>query len=218
MTLLDPPPLPAGPAEGVARRVVFERVDWPFYQQMLAAVGDGPQRLTYDNGRLEVEVPSKDHERLKSVLRRLIETYAEERAVDLYAVASTTLNREDIDGGLEADEAWYVAGNARRMARDDQDDEDSSPPDLAVEIDLSSPSVRKEPVYRGLGVPELWRWRRDELTCLRLGDNGAYHPAAESMALAGFPFAVAADLLRRSTTALEARLASVLREWCRENP
>ena len=221
MTLVDlPPPAtprtppPAEPAEGVARRVTFERADWAFYQQVLAAAGDGPQRITYDRGRLEVEVPSREHERLKSVIRRLAETYAEERGIDLYAIASTTLGREEIDGGLEADEAYLVGENARRAVEDSDDDFDP-PADLAIEVDLSDPSVRKEPIYRGLGVPELWRWRGGELTCLRLTKGGRYRRVTDSVAMPGFPFALVGDLVRRQATTLEARLAAELRGWCR---
>lgn len=214
MTLAEAP-LPAGPVEGLARRVLFEHADWGFYQQMLRAVGDGPQRITYDRGRLEVEVPSREHERIKSVLRRLVEAYADERDIDLYALASTTLHREDMDGGLEADEAWYVGENARRAVSDAPADSVDPPPDIALEVDLSPPSVKKEPIYEGLGVREVWRWKTGALSCLMLQAGGSYAPVAESTVLSGFPFDLATELTRQCGTQLESKLVAILREWCR---
>ena len=163
MTLAEAKPLPIGPAEGVARRLVFEHVDWLFYEQTLRAIADGPQRVTYDRGRMEVEVPSQEHEQIKGLIRRLVETFADERGIDLLAFASTTWKREDVDGGLEADESWYTGENAQRMEGLQIDLRIHPPPDLVVEVDLSPPSVRKEPIYARLGVAEVWRWREGRL-------------------------------------------------------
>jgi Uma2 family endonuclease len=32
------------------------------------------------------------------------------------------------------------------------------PPDLVIEVDISSPSSRRIDIYRQLGVPEIWRY------------------------------------------------------------
>jgi len=39
--------------------------------------------------------------------------------------------------------------------------ETDPPPDLAIEIDITSTSVNKFGIYLALGVPELWRYGRD---------------------------------------------------------
>jgi hypothetical protein len=36
------------------RRVVLSGISWALYQDMLAEIGDGHTRLTYDQGRLEI--------------------------------------------------------------------------------------------------------------------------------------------------------------------
>ena len=40
------------------------------------------------------------------------------------------------------------------------------PPDLTIEIDISSPSVAKEPFYAALGVREIWRSDGSRIRCL----------------------------------------------------
>ena len=64
------------PPENVAGRVLLRHADWHTYQDLLRANGDGPVRITYDRGRLEIEVPSLEHERLKGFIGQLIEYYA----------------------------------------------------------------------------------------------------------------------------------------------
>lgn len=216
MTVAEAQPLPIGPAEGVARRLVFEHVDWSFYEQTLRAIADGPQRVTYDSGRMEVEVPSQEHEQIKALIRRLVEAFAEERGIDLLAFASTTWKREDVDGGLEADESWYTGESARRMEGQQIDLATHPPPNLAVEVDLSPPSVRKEPIYARLGVAEVWRWRDGQLRCLLRGASGRYEEFSESRAMPGFPFELAGDLVHRHAGRRAGPAVKELRQWCQE--
>lgn len=60
------------------------------------------------------------------------------------------------------------------------------PPDLVVEVNHSHASIRKIPIYAKLAVVEIWRWRYECLTVLRL-ESGEYIEMAQSLALAGFP-------------------------------
>ena len=217
MTLAAPTTPTVPPAEFVAGRVVLDGVDWAFYQQVLDVTRDGTKRVTYHRGRLEIEMPSLRHEQIKALLRRLVETYAEERALPLLECASTTWDRADIDGGLEADESYYTGDRAAELEGQDIDLARDPPPDLAIEIDLSPPHVRKEPLYADLGVAEIWRWRDDELRCLRRGRDGRYERAGSSVAVAGFPLELAADLVRAHAGRISMPAVKAMRDWCRDH-
>ena len=145
-------------------RLTLRGVSWSLYDQLLAVVGDGLPRMTYDRGLLELEMPSKTHETLKWIAGRFIEAYAEESGVDYDAAGSTTWRRAAIQGGLEADESYYIQNYARVRGRE-VDLSVDPPPDLAIEIDLSPPDIEKSSVYARLGVPEIWRWRDGRLVC-----------------------------------------------------
>ena len=47
------------------------------------------------------------------------------------------------------------------------------PPDLAIEIDMTSPSIPRLPIYCALGIPEVWRFDGETMVLLALV-NGKY--------------------------------------------
>jgi Uma2 family endonuclease len=65
-------------------RVVTYGVPWHHYESQLALRGErSAPRMTYLEGALELMKPSKEHERIRSFIGRLIENYALERGIDL---------------------------------------------------------------------------------------------------------------------------------------
>src|SRR5687768_5909046 len=74
------------------QRVVMHGVPWSHYEAQLALRGDvsGP-RMSYLEGDLEIMSPSRDHERIKSYIGRLIEAYALETGLDLSPYGGWTL-------------------------------------------------------------------------------------------------------------------------------
>ncbi|QZZ23579.1 Uma2 family endonuclease [Leptothermofonsia sichuanensis E412] len=54
------------------------------------------------------------------------------------------------------------------------------PPDLVLEVDTTNPSTRKLPIYRELGVPEIWRYTRQGVQIFHL-QAGNYQPCEFTM-------------------------------------
>jgi len=186
---------PAGsPGETVVHRLTLRGVSWSLYDQLLSVVGNGLPRMTYDRGLLEMEMPSKTHETLKWIAGRFVEAYAEESSIDFDAAGSTTWRRATIQGGLEADESYYIQ-NCSRVRGKEIDLAVDPPPDLAIEIDLSPPDIDKASVYARLGVPEIWRWRDGRLIVLERQSHGGYVERQKSLALPDFPLADLAAVL-----------------------
>jgi len=197
------------PKPEAERRVVVDGISWGLYQQMLAEIGDGHTRLTYDQGRLEIMSPGTLHERIKTILGRLVEAYADELDIPLEGFGSTTFDREDLQKGLEPDECYYVA-NAQRMAgREEFDFAVDPPPDLAIEIDISPPQVGRQPIYAALGVAEIWRYDGRRVTPLHRTPSGTYVEAAQSLA---FPHLSMEELNRIVGVGLERGQSEAVRE------
>lgn len=101
--------------------------------------------------------PSRSHERIKSMLGRLVEAWCFERGVAITPYGAWTLESEEAERGAEPDEC-YVLG----------DDPDPERPDLAIEVVWTSGRLDKLEIYGELGVREVWYWRRGKLTLFAL--------------------------------------------------
>jgi Uma2 family endonuclease len=174
------------------QHIVLENATWELYDQLLREIGDRPIRINYDQGRLEMMSPLPEHERPKKLIGRLIEALSYDLGQEVVSLGSTTFRREDKAKGLEPDECYYFANEKRMRARKRLNLKKDPPPELVVEVDITHRSVAREPIYAGLGVPEIWRWDGTRLQCLALV-NGQYRPRERSLV---FPFLAPADLTR----------------------
>lgn len=193
--------------------VVLDHVSWTTFAALAAESRGG--RLTYDRGRLEIVSPSLGHENVKSLVCRFIETFAEERGIDLVAAGSVTLARDDLDRGIEADACYFFGSRMRLRSRDTIDLSVDPPPELAVEVDLSRSSLDKLGIYAAVGVVELWRTDGKTIEILHLGPDG-YHPADQSELLPGFPREAAVRLLANRAGMSDTQAAREMRAACRE--
>lgn len=185
-----------GPAGQAEERILIRNVSWETYEALLEAVGDGLPRLTYDEGELELQMPNPPHDTFARFIAFFVAAYAEEVGIRFKATGSATWRREKKKGGLEADESFYFQSFNEVRGREDWTLEDTPPPDLAIEIDLSPPAVEKVSIYARLGVPEIWRWRRGRLTVLVL-EAGEYVERERSVALPEFPLERLREALAR---------------------
>jgi Uma2 family endonuclease len=181
-----------GPSLDDVQHFVLEDASWELYEQLLRDIGDRPIRINYDQGRLEMMSPLPEHERPKKLIGRLIEALTEERGIELASLGSTTFRRKDKAKGLEPDECYYFKNERKMRGRKRLNLKKDPPPELVVEIDITHRSVEREPIYAGLGVPEIWRWDGTRLECLELAGR-EYRPREKSIA---FPFLAPADLTR----------------------
>lgn len=67
--------IPIASSLAAESRVVLGNISWQQYHAIGEVLRDRPRlRLTYDRGRLEIMTTSSEHERIKRILGRLIET------------------------------------------------------------------------------------------------------------------------------------------------
>lgn len=197
-------------------RIFLENISWPTYLALLSDLGEHRGRLTYDQGKLEIVSPSKKHEHLKRLLGRLIEAFTEELNIKIQSVSSTTLNREELRRGVEADECYYLASEPAVRGREEIDLARDPPPDLAVEVEVSRRLLARIPIYAAMGIPEVWRYDGQSLRVLRL-EQGQYIETAQSTVLPKFPLKEVMQFLAERNTVGETELVRSLREWVRSN-
>jgi Uma2 family endonuclease len=141
------------------QRTVLHNISWETYEHLLADHLDSSSpRFTYDRGTLEIMVVSSRHERPNRLIALLVETVAEEMGIDLENLGSTTFKRGDFERGFEPDSCFYIQNEERVRGEDEIDPNVDPPPDLVIEVDITSPSLDRLPIYAHFGVPEVWRY------------------------------------------------------------
>jgi len=206
------------PHQQATQRVVLHDISWQTYQAMLVDMGDHrAARLAYDRGVLEITMPSDLHEFIKRLLERIVTTLTEELNLKVRSVGSVTLDREDLEKGVEPDSGFYLQ-NASQIRGQTLDLVNNPPPDLVVEVDITSSSTRRLKIYQSLKVPEVWRCTARTLEIKRL-ENGDYVDCELSVA---FPMVSRSDLMRfleaGKDTDDDNTVMRSLRSWIREQP
>lgn len=171
-------------SDRTAGAVLLRNISWSTYTTLLSEVGDDAIRLTYDRGFLEITVPSRRHEQIKRFVGVLVERLMERRGIQFEPAGSATWRREDQFRGLEADECYHIQHVADVQGRSELDLSKDPPPDLAIEVDLTSSSINKMDIYSSLRIPELW-WIDSSGQCQmnRLDAGGSYVAIDRSICL-----------------------------------
>jgi Uma2 family endonuclease len=201
------------PAE---QRTVLYNISWETFEALLKETGeDRGLRFAYDCGTLEIMTPLYEHESPKIQFDRFVVALAEELEIEVKSAGSTTLKRRIANRGIEPDNCYYIQNEPAVRGKQELDLETDPPPDLAIEIDISSSSVNKFGIYSALGVPELWRYNGRLLKFYQLAER-EYVECEFSRA---FPLVSVADMSRfieQSKTSGEIALLKSFRAWVRD--
>ncbi|MEG4045982.1 Uma2 family endonuclease [Microcoleus sp. Pol17_C1] len=200
------------PAEN---RVVLKGVSWSTFKALLADVGDDRAwRIAYDEGVLEIRMPLEEHEEPKRLIESFVEAIVDELEIELRSLGSLTLEREDLTRAVEPDSCFYIQNESLVRGRNINLPNDP-PPDLAIESDYTNSSVNKDSIYAALGVPELWRYRRESLQVYQLRE-GKYEMCAHSLAFPFLPVAEIPGFIEQSRTIGQRAAVRLFRERIRE--
>lgn len=196
--------------------ILLQGIAWETYQALVRDLDSQPgKRLTYDNGFLEIFMPLPPHEKNKKYLARFVELVTEEWEIEICSLGSCTWSRKDLAKGVEADECYYIQNEAVVRGKMDIDLTVEPPPDLAIEIDITSLSLPRLPIYLALGIPEVWRFDGVRVMLLSLVE-GEYVEIPHSLALPIVTATVLQDWLAQAQTMGETSWAKTVRRWARE--
>jgi Uma2 family endonuclease len=212
MATTTQPPTDWQPSEG---RLLLHDVGWNDYKAMLEIVGERRIRVTFDRGTMEVTMPSQRHEQAAQLFGPFISRLAEELGVPYEPLGMTTWRKPDAEKGLEPDQCYYIQNQSVVREREVLDLEVDPPPDLAIEVDITSSSLNRMGIYAELGVPEVWRYDGQTLTMFELHADHQYEACTESRS---FPALRPADVERfveLGPVMDKLRWSRALREWIR---
>jgi len=188
------------PANQITQQIALNGVSWQTYQALLNDLGDHrSSRLVYEQGILEIIMPSELHEIINRLLDRIVTALTEELDMKIRAYGSTTLEREDLLRGVEPDSCYYIQSVEQLRAKKLNLQTDP-PPDLAIEVDITSSSKRRFGVYQQLQIPEVWRYTRSQGITIYQFCSGEYQEREFSPTFPMISGAVLAQFLQRSDT------------------
>ena len=170
---------------------VLEDIDWRTYTRLLRVFQERPGfRLTYDRGTLEIMSPLWAHEGPGSLLGRFVDVLVEELSLPYRIGGSVTLRRRRKRRGIEPDNCYWIRSAPQLQGKRELDLRVDPPPDLAIEIDVTSSSLDCMSIYAALGVLEVWRFSTGTIA-FHILQGRAYQIRSNSLS---FPQLASADL------------------------
>lgn len=136
-------------------RIIMSNRSWTDFESLLAIRGErSAPRMAYLDGVVEIMSPSRDHERIKSMLGRAVEAYCLERGIDISPFGSWLVEQRVKEAGAEPDECYIFGGDPKAK----------SWPDLVIEVVWTSGGIGKLEIYRRLGIREVWFWEDSSIS------------------------------------------------------
>ncbi|HAX86174.1 MAG TPA: hypothetical protein DCY91_07855 [Cyanobacteria bacterium UBA11370] len=197
------------------QRVLLSGVNWQEFETILDELGEHrAARIAYDNGILEIMTPLPEHEDNKEIISDLLKALLEELDIEFRSLGSTTFKNEGMTKGIEPDQCFYIQNEAAIRGKKRIDLTVDPPPDLALEIDITS---RTHPsIYEALGVRELWRFEQGKLQ-INLLQNGKYIESKTSHNFPNLPLREGIiHYLKQSQTLGRNKTMKAFRAWVRE--
>jgi len=203
----------AGPAINEPR-FLLRQASWQDYVSLRDADENRNTRMTFDRGRLEFMSPTRIHERIRILIGYCLLVWFQERQIRFQSCGSMTCRREDRQRGFEPDNCYYIQNESAVRDRPELDLTIDPPPDLAIEVDITSSSIDRMSIYAVFGVPEIWRWHNDTLQVLALETNSEYTEIRASQALPGFPCERMVEFINQYMFADDMTFIDEFRNWC----
>lgn len=198
------------------QQLLLEEVSWQQFENILTELGEHrAARLSYSNGRLEIMLPLPEHEKAKEMIGDMVKILLEARQIAFESLGSTTLKNERMTQAVEPDTCFYIQHQAAVIGKNRLDMSIDPPPDLAIEIDLTSRTQLDN--YRILGVPELWRYRQQALQ-IHILQGGQYVESDSSSAFPGIPIIELVNrAVRQSQVSGRTQAIQAFRSWVRKH-
>ena len=154
---------------------------------------------------------SPEHERYKKIVGRFVETLAEELEVKIEPLGSTTFKSPEISGA-EPDECFYIQNISAVKGKKRIDLNQDPPPDLVIEIDITSSSQNRLQVYADMGVLEIWRYDGNTFS-IHILENQQYVTSRQSLAFPNVPVGEISRFLEQAETTDYLELIKAFRKW-----
>ncbi len=197
------------------QQLLVKDVSWQMYENILEELGEKrAARINYSQQILEIMTPLPGHEISKVIIGDLVKALCEELEVEFWSLGSTTFKSKDMAVGVEPDDCFYIQNESAIRGKNRIDISIDPPPDLAIEIDITSRSRLNN--YEVLGVTELWRYDGQSLE-IDVLESGKYVKSNISQNFPSFPLVdVIPQYVEQSKIKGRNATIKAFRNWVRE--
>jgi Uma2 family endonuclease len=140
--------------------------NWQDYQRLLLQLGDRTvPRIKYRHHEILLMAPLPEHGKKASLLALVVITLLDHlnRVYDSFTPITMSLSEVS---GIEPDYCFYIENWQKVQGKDRIDWHNDPPPDLAIEIDVTSYTDIND--YLPYRVPEVWLLKNNQLLVYRL--------------------------------------------------
>jgi Uma2 family endonuclease len=142
---------------------------WEDYCELRDSRGDGSiPRIKYCNGEILLMSPLPRHGREAHLLARIVETLLDSQDRNYEAFTPITMDLPKVSG-IEPDYCFYIDNWQAAVGKDRINWQEDLPPDLAIEIDVTSYTSACD--FLPYKVPEVWLFKKSKLIIYQLQDN-----------------------------------------------
>ena len=199
----------------INQKLILQGVGWDFYEEILKEFEDSNVlHFAYDDGFLEVEVPTLKHEKPKGLLADLVKFICLELQIDFVDAGQTTFRKKSKAKGVEPDTGFYIQNESKVRELLEIDLQKDPPPDLVIEVDVTSPSLDKMPIYAALGVPEVWLYKGERVEFYRLKGEEC-REIENSIALPILSGKQATEFLQAGLSESSSKWFQMVRDWAK---
>ncbi len=198
------------------QRIYLHNVSWAEFEHILLDLGEKrATRVAYCAGELEIRMPLPEHERMKVLISNLLVVLLEELDLPWESLGFSTFKNPHMKAGIEPDDCFYLKSCQAILGEKRLDLLIDPPPDLAIEIDLTSPTQLS--AYEALGVPEIWRYQQGKLAIFVLV-AGKYQESPTSSLFPTLPICDGFTcILERNSEILMSEARKEFRQWVKNN-
>ncbi len=184
---------------------------WQEYQALCQQRGDGSiPRIKYRSGEILLMSPMPRHGRDASLIADIIKVFLDYTGREYDSFTPVTMELPN-ESGIEPDYCFYIDHWQAVSGKERIDWKIDPPPDLVLEIDVTSYSDAKD--YLPYRVPEVWLFRKKQLLVYQLQGND-YVVQSQSQYL---PSVNLSDMLNRCLQiAYERNTSAAIRSLKRE--
>jgi Uma2 family endonuclease len=142
---------------------------WQDYCALRDSRGDGSiPRIKYRDGEILLMSPIARHGREANILADIVKALLDSENRNYEAFTPITMDIPE-EGGIEPDYCFYIDNWQAAVGKDRIDWQTDSPPDLVIEIDVTTYTAAAD--YLPYKVPEVWLFKKSGLKIYSLQEE-----------------------------------------------
>jgi Uma2 family endonuclease len=149
-----------------AGAVLIMQATWQDYQQLIEQRGDGSNpRIKYRQGEILLMSPMAAHGRDANLLADIAKSLLDHAGCEYDSFTPVIMELPE-QSGIEPDYCFYIDNWPAVSGKHRIDWKNDPPPDLVIEVDVTSYSDVMD--YLPYKVPEIWLWKKQQLKIYQL--------------------------------------------------